>query len=292
MYCPNCGTELSSKKYNFCPYCGQKLQSDLSRNVGRNNYEVAHQRATVKLILDRSFYIDNLSHADQDRLQAAINNILRLEANTAVIKITNVEWGRVSIHLELPVDQVYNLYLFFGKLANLGVSNIYLSNADLSGANLHKANLRNANLRNANLRNANLSNADLSGADLYKADLSNADLSKALLTVESPLEPYMIVPRFIRANLSRSNLSNADLSGANLYNADLSMANLSNANLSNSSLSGAILYLADLSNADLSRANLSRADLREADLTTVRHDQHTIWPDGFDFVRAITPVRF
>lgn len=40
---------------------------------------------------------------------------------------------------------------------------------------------------------------------------------------------------------------------------------------------GAMSASADLSDADLSEADLSRANLREA-----RHDQSTMWPDGFE----------
>ena len=95
---------------------------------------------------------------------------------------------------------------------------------------------------------------------------------------------------------SLANLSHADLSHANLTRADLGWANLSDADLgwaklSHAKLSDAKLNNANLSNADLSHANLTRADLRwakldgadltGADLTGIRGDTTTRWPEGF-----------
>ena len=62
--------------------------------------------------------------------------------------------------------------------------------------------------------------------------------------------------------------------------------NLSHTNLRGRNLSNASLFRADLSGADLSGANLLKADLREAELISVKYDENTIWPNGFDPVKA------
>jgi len=92
---------------------------------------------------------------------------------------------------------------------------------------------------------------DLSGADLSGADLSGAILVRAIL-------------------------SGADLSGAILSGAILIQANLSRANLSEAILSGANLIDADLRGADLFMANLS----------DIKWDDNTQWPDAAKVAEA------
>ena len=72
-------------------------------------------------------------------------------------------------------------------------------------------------------------------------------------------------------------LVGADLALSRLIGADLRGANLSKANISWSNLSGA-----NLSGANLSGADLRGTVLKGADLTDVKYDQLTIWPQGFE----------
>jgi uncharacterized protein YjbI with pentapeptide repeats len=163
------------------------------------------------------------------------------------------------------------------ELCEANLSSANLSEANLVSADLYKASLYSAKLGKAQLIKANISGADLTNADLSGANLSGADLSKANL---------------IRANLSEANLSGANLNGTNLsQQANLSSANLSKANLSGSSLKTANLMRADLSNANLSNANLLGANLEEANLEGVKlqqalYDAATIFPTGFDPIKA------
>lgn len=116
---------------------------------------------------------------------------------------------------------------------------------------LYNINLSRAELRAVNLRDANLYYANLERADLWLADLSNANLSFA--------------------NLKNADLGSADLERAWLYSAELDDADLEGA---------------DLRKADLSGASLLRADLDGADLTEATYDEYTVWPGGFDPVKA------
>lgn len=47
-------------------------------------------------------------------------------------------------------------------------------------------------------------------------------------------------------------------------------------------LTGANFTGADLSGADFSRADLTGAVLRKTNLTGVKYDERTRWPEGFD----------
>ena len=118
---------------------------------------------------------------------------------------------------------------------------------DFVGYDLSGRNLAGFRLKNAQLSNTNLCNANLRGADLSGAILEYAVLRCIDLSR--------------RANLSMTNLFNADLSEANLSGADLSSA--------------------DLRDATLLDANLSDAKLRDA-----KYNLRTVWPHGFDAVKA------
>jgi Pentapeptide repeats (8 copies) len=138
---------------------------------------------------------------------------------------------------------------------------------DLRKADLFRADLRDARLDSADLRDANLGYTDLRGARLESANLRGAFLYRTDLR-----------------------------SGAILWNADLRGANLSAANLRfapflRADLRGARFGAADLSGADLRDARLGSADLRHANLDGAKlrgatADQHTAWPDGFDWQGA------
>ncbi len=123
----------------------------------------------------------------------------------------------------------------------------------------------------ADLSGANLSGADLRSAHLYSANLYDANLRGAHL---------------YSANLSGANLRSADLSGANLRSASLCTANLRSANLYGANLYGANLSGANLSSVDLRGADLRGADLRGVNLYGARYSQGTLFPDGFDPMKA------
>ena len=211
--------------------------------------------------------------------------------------------------------------------ANLSRTNIKeadLSGADLSKANLCGANLLDANLSEANLFGADLCGADLCGADLSgvrydsetrwpdrfeiersigpSTNLASADLSAAGLSGDDLSRVNLSAAELSGLDLSGANLSRANLSGANLSGAELSeaaldgavlcgaalsKANLMEANLSSADLTGADLTGADLCGANLCGANLSEAKLKGADLAGARYNEHTRWPEGFDFESRI-----
>ena len=157
--------------------------------------------------------------------------------------------------------------------------------------------------RDAKLVAANLSGAELIGTfmplvDISGADLSNADLSGAGLT---------------QALLIGVNLQGAKLSGVNMFGANLSSADLRDADLTGAILLGSFLNGADLRGTDLSDAiietlpNVTQEELEaeidyfienasgmitadrnllydlyyNADMSGVRYNDATIWPEGF-----------
>ncbi|MEG4813501.1 pentapeptide repeat-containing protein [Microcoleus sp. K5-D4] len=163
------------------------------------------------------------------------------------------------------------------NLSRTVLSQVNFSRANLSGAELSETNLYFSNLSEANLCHANLHQANLSSVNLEKTQLLNANLSEV--------------------NLSNSNLSEANLSGVNLSKVHLllgtnfSRANLSKANLTGLNLREAKLMKADLSNANLSdtnllKANLEGANLEGAKLQQALYNAQTVFPRGFDPVKA------
>jgi len=143
--------------------------------------------------------------------------------------------------------------------AELSETNLYASNlseANLCHANLHQANLSSANLGKAKFINANLSEVNLQGSNLSEANLSGVNLSSV---------------HFSSTNFSRANLSKANLTGLNLRTSQLMKANLSNANLSNT---------------NLLKANLEGANLEGAKVQQALYNAETIFPRGFDPVKA------
>ena len=128
-----------------------------------------------------------------------------------------------------------------------------------------------------------LSGAYLAGADLSRADLPRADLFGAYLS-----RAYLSGAYLAGADLSGAYLAGADLSRADLSGADLSRADLFGADFFGADFSGAYLAGANLSGADLSGADLAGADLFGVNLTGVKHDDATVWPEGFDVEAATT----
>ncbi|MEG3938092.1 pentapeptide repeat-containing protein [Microcoleus sp. S36b_A3] len=154
---------------------------------------------------------------------------------------------------------------------------VNLSNANLSGAELSETNLYGSNLSEANLSHANLHTANLTGVNLGKTKFTNANLSEVNLHC---------------ANLSEANLSGVNLSSVHLFSkTNFSKANLSKANLTGLNLRESQLMKADLSNANLSntnllKANLQGANLEGAELQQALYNADTIFPTGFDPVKA------
>ena len=118
---------------------------------------------------------------------------------------------------------------------------------------------------------ADVDKAGSGSKDLSKADLSRADLSRANLS-----------GAFLRETIFRgANLSGANLTGTILNWTDFREANLSGANLRGANLTGTIFR----------GANLRGANFREAGLSGVYFmgaiaDRTTIFPKGFDAVKA------
>lgn len=117
----------------------------------------------------------------------------------------------------------------------------------------------------------NFNGADLSGLNLSFTHLVRADLTGANLT---------------EVDMSGANLTFADFRQTNLSEALLIRANFSGADLSGAYLGGADLFRADLIWADLRGTDLSDADLQEANLRAAKYNEHTKWPEDFDFVHA------
>src|SRR6476661_2850365 len=162
------------------------------------------------------------------------------------------------------------------NLSRKVLSQLNLSRANLSGAELSEANLYGANLSEANLCHANLHTANLSSANLGQAKFINANLSEVNLQGSNLSE----------ANLSGVNLSSVHVSSTNFSRANLSKANLTGLNLRTSQLMKANLSNANLSNTNLLKANLEGANLEGAKLQQALYNAETIFPRGFDPVKA------
>jgi len=162
------------------------------------------------------------------------------------------------------------------NLSRRVLSQVNLSRANLSGAELSETNLYFSNLSEANLCHANLHKANLSSTNLGKAKFINANLSEVNLQ---------------GSNLSEANLSGVNLSSVHVWSTNFSRANLSKANLTGLNLRNSQLMKADLSNANLSNTNLLMANLEGANLEGSKLQQalynaQTVFPRGFDPVKA------
>ena len=136
-----------------------------------------------------------------------------------------------------------------------------LSQVDLQGAELHSAYLVETNMESSKLDWADLSSSQMQGANLFKANLIGSVLNHAIL--------------------KEANLAEATLNGAIMQNIDLTRANLSKADMNWVDLSQANLTDANLQRARLGWAKLTDAKLDGADLSGVRYNEHTVWPEGF-----------
>ena len=117
--------------------------------------------------------------------------------------------------------------------------------------NLEKAELQEAILSGCSYRKGNFKKADFFLADLSKADFLMADFEEAILF--------------------RTNLGDSKLAKVNFQGTVFREANLAGADLSESNLSGAYFV---------------NVDLRETVLTNATYDSKTVWPDGFDLMKA------
>ena len=197
-----------------------------------------------------------------------------------------------------------SLLLVLGQSPNLSgldlhgedLSEAYLNEKILRGSDLTEAQLTRVRLEGAVLFAANLKDADLTEARLDRADLRYANLSGATLVGASLTGAKLGAASLVDANLSGADLSDAlvqaDLRRADLRGAKLVGTQFARANLEKADLRGADLDFADLRGANLKGAKLRRtesggtddAKLDSArDLSFVRYDGGTTWPDEFDW---------
>lgn len=127
-----------------------------------------------------------------------------------------------------------------------------LISAWLSDLDLRRADLRGLTMEGAHYDGSDLTDADLSGADLYWASCFEATLTRAIMR-------------------------GADLRGADLSCAVLKDAVLDGANLGRDNLGGSTW----VAGADFTGVNLHNTDVRGA-----VYDEHTVFPSGFDPIKA------
>lgn len=114
------------------------------------------------------------------------------------------------------------------------------------------------NFQGFDLRKTDMSHSSLVWAWFYKANLSEASLANS--------------------NLQNAVFKDSNLENANLYRANAMLGQFFGANLSGADLRFANLRWAFFIGATLNGANLTGANLANADLTSVKWDQRTIWP--------------
>jgi uncharacterized protein YjbI with pentapeptide repeats len=204
-----------------------------------------------------------------------------------------------------------SLLLVLGQSPNLSgldlheedLSEAYLNQKVLRGADLTGAEMTKVRLQGAVLFDADLKGADLTEARLDRADLRYADLSGATLVGASLTGAKLEAASLVKADLSGADLSDAwvhaDLRGADLRGAKLVGAQFARANLERADLRGADLDFADLRGANLKGAKLRRTETggigdakldSPRDLSFVRYDGGTKWPDDFDWEGEPPPV--
>ena len=151
-----------------------------------------------------------------------------------------------------------------------GISSFSFRNIDLRNVELKDCNLENISIQYAYYNEHTSWPEDFDfihsgalgpGAQLKNKNLSNNVCRNMILTDADLSHVYASGVYFCKARLENSNLT-----GAMLCNADFHEANFSNCNLSK---------------ADLRGCNLQGAQLLGVNLNKARHDQGTIWPDGF-----------
>ena len=163
-------------------------------------------------------------------------------------------------------NQKIILFFYFTK----GISSFSFRNFDLRNVELKDCNLENISIQYAYYNEHTSWPEDFDfihsgalgpGAQLKNKNLSNNVCRNMILTDADLSHVYASGVYFCKARLENSNLT-----GAMLCNADFHEANFSNCNLSK---------------ADLRGCNLQGAQLLGVNLNKARHDQGTIWPDGF-----------
>ena len=168
------------------------------------------------------------------------------------------------------------------NFTGVNLAGVNLSKKVLGKVNLSSANLSGAELSQTNLSSANLSEANLCQANLYRANLSSANLRKTQFVYANLSQANLLSANLIEANLSGVNLTVVHLS----LGVDFSRANLSKANLTGLNLRQSRLMNADLSNTNLSKTKLFDANLEGANLEGAIYNAETIFPTGFDPVKA------
>ena len=115
------------------------------------------------------------------------------------------------------------------------------------------------------LNGVSMKGADLSGASIVYKELRGAD--------------------FAEANLASTRLQGCDLRAATFVGCNLKEAILHKADLRGADLSSADVRKADFTQARLEGANMRAMGLETADLKAT-FDAATLWPEGFDPVKA------
>ncbi len=128
--------------------------------------------------------------------------------------------------------------------------------------------------------------ADLTRANFNRALLSGVILKGAILDGANLMGAYLVEVDLTKASLRAAKLKKAILMEANLTKAKLRRANLMEANLKGAILTGAYLTRTILTGANLKGAILTGAILREPSLEGAMYDSGTVFPKGFDPVRA------
>lgn len=136
---------------------------------------------------------------------------------------------------------------------------------------------------------------DLSGADLSHLKVRQLDLTgvKAVGAVlrghrrpaeveEDPEVWDRYADGYARTRWGQARMERADLTSADLTWAPLTRGHLRGAVLRNAILLEADLRSCDLRDADLRGADLTGAILDDAEMSGVRWDETTRWPEGFE----------
>lgn len=198
-------------------------------------------------------------------------------------------------------------------LSYFHLNGINLTDADLRGTYLYNTDFTHANLNGAKLKGACYTNStkwphefdiSKSGAifcsrvnyvlDLHKSE-DSSDWSKSY----GGLKKMSHAPKFINSsipNFTDENWNEVVWQAAWLPGSNMDRGSFVHAIMKGINLNGASLVKADLTGADLSNANLENADLRKTSLKSSKltgaslkgaiFDSETIWPDGFDPIKA------
>lgn len=173
---------------------------------------------------------------------------------------------------------------------------MYLPAADFSGRELPGADFWMARMGKPKFARARMEGADFSFANVYAGDFKGADLRGAGLTNVSGYQADFSEANLSNANLAGAGLAESKLDGADLSNADFTDASLEKASLVGAKLKGTRLTRTKLVGVDLSGADLSGAHLHAADFSNARlanatftgavYNERTVWPSGFDPLKA------